>query len=177
MYERTLSSRRLFQGRVVTLDVLDIELEDGHRSHRELVRHPGGVGILAREPDGHFLLVRQFRKAVESEVVEICAGTVEPGEPREETARRELREETGREATRLVPLGDVYASPGYTDEVVSLFFAECAPHPAAGAGDADERVELVRATEAEIEEWIRQNLVRDAKTLAAWLLYRMQVRA
>jgi ADP-ribose pyrophosphatase len=172
MLEKTLSSRTLYTGRVLTLEILDVELEDGRPAVREIIRHARAVAVLPRLPDGRFLWVRQYRKAMEEDVVEVCAGLVEPGEAPEAAARRELAEETGWAAGRLVPLGEVYSSPGYSDEKVDLYFAECTGPAAAAAQDEDERVETVALSPEEIGEWIRTGAIRDAKSIAAWLLYR-----
>ncbi len=170
MHEATLAARTVYEGRVVRLDVLEVELADGRRSVREIVRHAPAVAVLPRLPNGDFLLVRQYRKALESEVIELCAGLREPGETPEEAARRELLEETGRTATRLRHLGCVLASPGYTDERIDLYLADCAEASRAADLDADEHVELVRLRPEELRQALRDNTIRDGKTLAAWAL-------
>jgi ADP-ribose pyrophosphatase len=173
MRETTTSSKRLYEGRVLDLELRQVRLDDGRVSEREIVLHRGAVGVLARDPDGAYLLVRQFRSAVEAEALEICAGLHEPGEASEAAARRELREETGRTAATLTPLARVWASPGYTTEWVDLFFADCAPGVDATAFDHDEHVEVVRYTAAELDRAIRAGVVRDAKTIAAYGLHRL----
>lgn len=172
MQEKTLSGRTLYSGRVLTLEILDVELEDGRRAIREIIRHARAVAVLPRTPDGRFLWVRQYRKAMEEAVVEVCAGLVEPGEAPEAAARRELAEETGWAAGKLAWMGEVYSSPGYSDEKVDLYFAECVGPAGAAAQDEDERVETVALSPAEIDEAIRSGAIRDAKSIAAWLLYR-----
>lgn len=171
MRERTVRSERKYAGRVVTLDVLDVALDDGRRGVREIVRHAPAVGVLARAPDGRYLLVRQFRKAVEDHVLEVCAGINDPGEAPAEAARRELREETGYAARTMEHLGAVFSSPGYTDERIDLFFAECGERGATDF-DADEHVEVVAMTTAELDAAVAGGRVRDAKTVAAWALHR-----
>jgi len=176
MKELTKQIRRLYSGRILRLERLDVQLEDGRLSVREIVRHGGAVGILPRLPDGRFLLVRQFRKAVEADAIEVCAGLLDPGEAPEAAARRELREETGYRARRLLHLGRLWSSPGYTDEAVDVYFAECENERQAAALDEDERVETLIVSADEIENLIRRNEIRDSKTLAVWLLYRLKVR-
>jgi ADP-ribose pyrophosphatase len=172
MREKTRSSRTLYSGRVLTLEILDVELEDGRPAVREIIRHARAVCVLPRRPDGRFVWVRQFRKAMEEEVVEVCAGLVEPGEAPEAAARRELSEETGLAADRLIHLGEVYSSPGYSDEKVDLYFAECSAPAGAANPDEGEQVETLALSPEQIDARIRSGDIRDAKSIAVWLLYR-----
>lgn len=176
MNERTRKTEVIFTGRLLRLERLKVELDDGRPAVREIVRHPGAVGVLPRLPDGRFVLVRQYRKAVEAAAVEVCAGLLDPGETPENAARRELLEETGRRARRWVYLGRVWSSPGYTDEAVDVFFAECEKESQAAALDEEERVEPLVVRADEIEAMILRNDIRDAKTIAVWQLYRLKVR-
>ena len=89
--ERTISARRAFEGRLLTVDVLEVEMGSGARAGREIVRHPGAAVVVAEVPDGGLLLVRQYRKAVEMDLLEFCAGTLESGEKPELCAAREVR--------------------------------------------------------------------------------------
>lgn len=171
MRENTIGSRTVFKGRLLTLDVVDVELENGVRSTREIVRHRGAAAVLARLPDGRFVLVRQFRKPVEREVLEIVAGLLEEGESPEACARREVREETGHDVDRLVRLGTVCPSVGCMDEHIQLFYARLKDGPAETSLDHDEHVEPVLLTAEEINDLIRRGAIEDSKTLAAWLLY------
>lgn len=172
--ETTLSTERLFDGIVFNVDRLGVRLGDGSESRRDLVRHAGGVGVLARRPDGRFLLVRQYRKAVEREVVEIVAGLREPGEAPEETARRELAEETGAQAGEMHFLGICLASPGYTDEVDHLYFTETTGETAEGKLDADERVRVEVWNAEDLEAAVERNELQDGKTVVAWCLARQK---
>ena len=172
LYEKTLGTRTAFQGRALRLDVIDIEMPDGRRSSREVVRHRGAVAILARTPDRRFLFVRQYRKAIESPFVEVVAGSIEPGEAPDVAAHRELREESGYRATRLLPLGTIVACPGYSEERLHLFFAELEAQPGATDPDADEHVETLLLPEASVEQALLDETITDAKTLACWLLWK-----
>lgn len=170
LYETTLSSEVLLQGIVFRVDRQDVRLGDGSLSRRDIVRHAGGVGVLARTPHNTWLLVRQFRKALDREVLEIVAGMREPGESAEDSARRELEEETGYTARSLVPLGESFASPGYTDEIVTLFLAETGEAPGGSRLDPDERVVVEELDAAEMGRRLSGNEIRDSKTVAAWFL-------
>ena len=169
MHERTVKSKRIFSGRLLTLEVLDVELEDGRRSVREIIRHPGAVAALVRRADGKFALIRQFRKPIEQEYVEIVAGGLKKGERPAACARREIGEETGYGVRRLRSLGPILSSPGFSDEVIHLFYADLSTRLANRSLDDDEHVEVVALTRSQIERMIASGRITDAKTLAAWL--------
>ena len=171
MYEKTLSRKTVFEGRILEVDVLEVELEDGRRSVREIVQHGVAVAIIPRLPDGRFIFIRQFRKAMERICFEVVAGNCDPGEVEEVSAARELREETGYAAQSLELLGPIFPSVGYCTERIDVFFAEVSEQGAT-AFDEDENIELVILAEAEMDEMIRSGEVADAKTLAAWMLYK-----
>jgi ADP-ribose pyrophosphatase len=171
MNEKTLSTRSVFEGRLLNIEVLDVELDSGVRTTREIVRHMGAVAVLARCPDGRFVLVRQFRKPVECEALEIVAGVLENGESPEGCAAREVREETGFDVTRLTKLGSVWPSPGYTSEELHLFFAELSDAPGESKFDEDEVLEIAYLTKDQIVEMISEGEIRDAKMLSAWCLW------
>jgi ADP-ribose pyrophosphatase len=170
MTEQTLAARTVFQGRALQIDVLDVALPDGRRTTREVVRHRGAVVVLAERPDGRFVLVRQYRKAVEEALLEAVAGSLEPGEAPEAAARRELEEETGYVAAELRPLGAVAACPGYSEERQHLFHARVGPSPGATRPDHDENVAAAVLTRGEIEAAIDRGELKDSKTLAIWYL-------
>ena len=156
---------------------MDVELENGVCSKREIIRHHGAVAVLAKLPDGPFIFVKQFRKPVEQERIEVVAGTLEKGEHPEDCARRELSEETGYEAVSMVHLGAVYPSPGYVDERIEVFHAALNNEPHAVRLDHDEHVQPQIFTHEKIIEMIRQGIIRDSKTLATWLLYEKKIEA
>jgi ADP-ribose pyrophosphatase len=172
MHEKTIHAETAFEGKLVRLDVLDVELECGKRAVREIVKHPGATAILAQLPDERFVLVKQYRKAVESELLEVVAGILDPGEDPETCARRELKEETGYDAASLQSLGVIYPAPGYSEEVLHMFFAELAPERGPMRPDDDERLEVVWMSAETLESMIAAGEIRDGKTLAAWALYR-----
>jgi ADP-ribose pyrophosphatase len=168
MRERTLKSRTVFKGVLLHVDVEDVELEDGRRAEREILRHPPAVVVLARRPDGRFALVKQFRKPVEADLIEVVAGCLERGETPAAAARREVAEETGYKVRRLRRLGRVYSTPGCCDEVLHLFYAELSPAPAGHCPDDDEQVEVLFLDRDRVERMIARGEIADAKTLAVW---------
>ena len=170
MSEKTISSRRVFEGHLLKLDVLEVELDNGRRTRREIVCHPGAVAIWARAPDGRFVFVRQLRKAIEQELLEVVAGTREAGETPEACARREIREETGYAVKALVPLGFIFTAPGFCTERIFLFYAELTGGGAVDP-DPDEQLDVVLLDEAEWKAIMSRGAVQDAKTWAAWGMF------
>jgi len=122
-YEKTLSSKRIYEGRIVSLRDDTVELPGGRKSHREIVEHPGAVAIAALTSDNKLVLIRQFRKPAEEELLEIPAGLVHKGESPQAAAARELEEEAGFKAGKITPLFAAYSSPGYSSEVIRYFLA------------------------------------------------------
>lgn len=137
---------------------------------RDVVRHRTVVAVLPETERGTYLLVRQFRFPVRVPLVEVPAGFVEPGETAEEAAARELLEETGHEATRLERLAEVYTSPGFTDERVTIFMARARRSARAAHGDEDEVVELVEFTRSALAALADAGGIVDGKTLLALVL-------
>ncbi len=170
MFEKTIHSHTAFTGKLLKLDQVDIQMEDGAASYREIVRHPGGIAVVARLSHDRFILVRQFRKAVEQVSTEVVAGLLDAGESPMEAARRELEEETGFRARTIEHLGTVYTSPGYVDEKLELFLADLDEQRGVVRLDHDERVVAVEMTRDEWSASIRSGEIKDAKTLAAWAL-------
>ena len=168
--ERTLRSRRAYEGRLISLRVDDVELEDGRRSSREIVEHPGAVAILPW--DGTRLtLVRQWRHAAQRELLEIPAGTLEPGEEPLATAKRELLEETGLHAETWQVGPTFYTAPGFCTERLTVYLATDLRDVAATSSAADEAIETSRLPLGDALAAIDGGDVIDAKSLVAilWL--------
>jgi ADP-ribose pyrophosphatase len=162
-----LSAEVLHRGRVFDVHREALRLPSGLRQEIELVAHPGAVCVAPLLPSGELLLVRQYRHAAGEWLIELPAGRLEAGEPRELAARRELEEETGQRAAQLELLAEFYAAPGFCSEWLSLYLASglSPAGPDVRAHDADEELELVRMAP---ERVLRE--ARDAKTLLAALL-------
>ncbi|MBU1693874.1 MAG: NUDIX hydrolase [Verrucomicrobia bacterium] len=169
-----MTSKMLYKGRILGLEVQEVGLDNGRQAVREIIRHGPAVAVLAQRPDGRFLFVRQFRKPVEQALLEVVAGNREPGEEAETCARRELEEETGHRPQRILPLGFIYPSPGYVDERIDLFFAEVDDKPGPARPDEDENLTVVLLTRTQVEAQLRDGGICDAKTLAAWLRYELR---
>lgn len=175
MKEKQLSCQYYFEGNIIKVRLDEARLPNGKTAPREVCEHVGGVGVLPIDRDGNVLLVRQFRYPYGEELLEIPAGKLDHG-PEEDIAAcgaRELKEETGCTAQRLVPLGCVYPSPGFLTEVVHLFAAQGLTQGEMQP-DEDEFVEVLRLPAAEVEAMVERDEIRDAKTIAA--LYRAKCK-
>ena len=166
---RVLRHERVYSGKVLDLDVDEVEEPGGARGLREVVRQIGSVAALPVHDDGRIVLVRQYRYAVDAHVWELPAGRLDPGETPEEGARRELEEEVGLHARSLEPLLTFWVTPGFCDEVMHLYratdFESVPPRP-----DEDERIETATFTLAEARAMIDRGEIREGKTLIALLL-------
>lgn len=171
--ERTMSSETIFKGRIITLKQDTVILPNGTEHTRELVEHPGGVGVVAITENGGILLVRQWRYPFSKVVTEIPAGKRDPGEAPEHTARRELEEETGFQAGELVRLGEIMSSPGFCNEVIHLYLATKL-RSTAQCPDEDEFVEVFEMPFDEVCQKIECGELTDAKTVAGILLARLK---
>ncbi|MCQ2392541.1 MAG: NUDIX hydrolase [Kiritimatiellae bacterium] len=171
--EKTLACERKYTGKIINVDLIDIELPDGRRTKREVVRHGPAVAILARRPDGKFVFVQQYRKAAEEALIEVIAGGLEAGEDPVEGAKRETAEETGYEVTTIKYLTTIICTPGYCEERIHVYYAELAANAHAQDQDPDENVYPVILSEAEVEDAIRKGTIFDSKTLSAWACYKL----
>lgn len=122
--EKLLQRETLGKNRVFTHERWHVRLENGRTAEREIIRHPGGVGIVAVDENGRLLMVRQYRSGMGCEALEIPAGKRDPGETPEQCGRRELEEECGFIAGRLEPLAALYPTPAYCDEKIWIFTAK-----------------------------------------------------
>lgn len=167
----TLSSKTVFKGRRVEVNVDRVREPGGVEAQRELVRHPGSVVVLPVLADGSILLVRQFRYAARQSLWELVAGGLEPGEKPLRSAARELAEETGYRARVFKRVLDFYPSPGILDEVMHLVEARGLVRGEARP-EADERIQLRIFSVAELRKMASANKIKDAKTLVGlfWLL-------
>ena len=163
--ERGLTQESIYRGRVVKLRVDTVALPDGQMANREIVEHPGAVAILPITDDGQVVMVRQFRYAIGRITLEIPAGTCEPGEDVDETARRELLEETGFEASSWRYLGEFFVAPGYSTELIRLYEARGLVSAAGGRPVADDYVDPISVPLPEAIAMVKDGRITDAKTL------------
>lgn len=166
--ETTVSSKDIFNGRILHVTHDEVALADGTRALREVVRHPGGVCVAAIDSDDNLLFVRQFRYPYGEVVLELPAGKLEKGSTPLENGKRELLEETGAVGYSYISLGQVYPSPGYTDEVIHLY--ACRVQSVGDAlPDEGEFLRVERIPFVKAAEMVLNNQVFDAKTQIAVL--------
>lgn len=173
--EKTISTEKIFDGKIISLQVDEVRLPNGKIAKRELVKHPGAVAIIAITSEAKIVLVEQYRKPLERRSLEIPAGKMEAGELPLHTAARELEEETGYRAEQLTLVQTFATSPGFADEVIHVYVAEqltVVEHKA--PLDEDEFVTLKTYTLLEVWDMLQQGRITDAKTAFAIQWWKLQ---
>jgi len=166
--EKMISSKRIYEGRIINLRVDTVTLPNGKTSKREIVEYAGAVAVVPMNKNGELLLVRQYRYAVGQTLLEIPAGKIEPGEDYAVSAGRELLEETGFTASNLKPLISFYSTPGFTNEQIHLFLATDLKLKKQKLDD-DEFIDVVTVTLKQALEMIWSGKICDAKSVAGIL--------
>ncbi len=167
---KTLSSQLIYDGRAVKLRVDTVRMPSGRETRREIVEHSDCVAIVAIDTNANVLLVKQFRKPVEKELLEIPAGGIDPGEDPMTTVRREMREETGYLPQKVERLGGFYSAPGYCSEYLYLYLATDLTPSQLYAEDT-ESIKLVRVPISQIPSLIISGSICDAKSIAGLLTF------
>lgn len=166
--EKIIKSDCLYKGHIINLEITSVTLPDGRPATREIVRHPGGVGVVALDDDNNVYLVKQYRTPYDSILLEIPAGKLDKGEEPLKAAERELSEETGLKADDIKYIGDFYPSVGFCDEILRMFVATGLKqgniHP-----DEDEFVNTVKMPFSDVVELALNGTIKDGKTIAAIL--------
>ncbi|WZO98040.1 NUDIX hydrolase [Isosphaeraceae bacterium EP7] len=161
--------RVIYKGRKVDLALQSIRLSDGKTADREVIIHPGAVGLVAMVDADRVCLVRNFRYPPARSILEIPAGTLDPGETPESTAARELIEETGYRAGRIEPVSTWWVSPALMTERMHIFLCtELSPGPT--EHQPDERIEPIVVTWDEAMAMVADGRIDDAKTMLALLI-------
>lgn len=168
LFEKKLSSRQVFDGVVVKLFVDEVELPDGTKSVREIVRHPGAVCIVPVTDDGQVIMVRQFRYAFGEVLLELPAGKLEKGEDPYEAALRELEEETGAVAKNVEHIGELYTTVALFDEKIQMYLATGLSYKSAHP-DEGELLEVVKIPLSTLVDMVMNGEIKDSKTQIALL--------
>ena len=173
---KSYNHRIIFSGLVIDIEQMEVEVGQRGRHTYQIIRHPGGAGVLPVHDDGTISLIRQLRPAVDAVMLEIPAGRLSPAELPLECACRELREETGITAANFVSLGTVCSSPGVFDEIIHLFAATGISQGPAQP-EADEEIVVLRLPLGEALQMASDGRIGDAKTLAALLRWDLLSRS
>jgi ADP-ribose pyrophosphatase len=174
MLEETISSKKVYSGQILNLWIDEVRLPDGSISTREIIEHNDCVAIVPIDAEGNVLMVKQFRKPVDRELLEIPAGGIEKGETPDEATRREMQEETGYFPRVVKKMGGFFASPGYCLEYLHLYLATDLIPGKLHAEDTDS-IELVKVPLQQVENLIKTGEIIDAKSIAG-LLYYMYIK-
>lgn len=164
--EKTMKTEKIYDGKIVNLRVDTVELPDKKYSKREIVEHPGAVGVIAITDNNELIMVKQFRKPVEKFLLEIPAGKLEINEEPRETGIRELKEETGYVPENFEYAFEFYPSPGITTEKIHLFIATGLTKEAAEP-DEGEFVEIEKIPISDLNRKLKRGEISDSKTVIA----------
>ncbi|WP_207744145.1 NUDIX hydrolase [Romboutsia sp. 1001713B170131_170501_G6] len=169
--EKTISSDKIYTGKTISLKVDTVETINQGYQKREIVEHPGAVGILALNENNEIVLIKQFRKPIEKVIWEIPAGKLEPGETPKECAQRELKEETGYDASNLKLIHKFYTSAGFSNQKIYIYLATDITVGERNLND-DEDIEVHTISLEEAYNMVIQNEIEDAKTSIGILIAR-----
>lgn len=164
--EITLEEKSIYKGDYLEICNVKVQLPNGEIVYRDIIKHPGATAIIPFIDDENVVLIKQFRKAINKVQLEIPAGKIEKGEEPIKCAARELEEETGYRANKLIPLGSIVTAPGFCDEVIHIFKAEGLTLGNKG-GDDDEFIELEIVSLDEMRKMVKRGDIIDTKTISS----------
>ena len=167
---KTTSSKIVYRGGILNIRCDEVTLPSGRRATREVAEHADAIAVIAIDHDGKVLLERQFRQAAGKELLEIPAGSIEPGEDPAEAVRREMQEETGFLPRRVEKLGGFYSAPGWATEYLYLFLAADLVPSKLTADDTDE-IKLEPVEVGKISQLVLSGAIQDSKSVAGLLMY------
>ncbi len=173
--ERKISSELVYTGGVIKVYSDTVKTSKGTTAYRDVVRHMGGAGVIAIDSNDEIYLIRQFRYAIEEEIIEIPAGKLDAGEDPADAAARELTEEAGIKAEKIEPLGNIIPTCGYCDEIIYVYYATGIT-PAKQNLDEDEELTVFKMPLKQAVAAVLSGEIRDAKTAFAILALNEKLR-
>lgn len=173
--EKTVSRKHIYQGNIIKVESLTVTMPNGKNATRDLVSHPGASVVLPLNEKDELYMVRQFRKPLEMVSLELPAGKLDPGEDPQTCAERELKEETGLAAGKIVHLVSIHTTPGFSNEVIHLYAATNLKEGDSNA-DEDEFITTEKIPVKELADMVLKGAITDAKSIIGILLAEKIVR-
>lgn len=167
--EKTVSKKDIYQGNVIKVGMLTVTLPNGKEATRDIVYHPGASVVIPISSDNELYMVRQYRKPIDKESLELPAGKLDQGEAPEICAHRELKEETGLEAGKMKHIVSVHSTPGFCNEVLHMYVATELKEGEACA-DEDEFISSEKIPVKKLVDMVLDHKITDAKTIIGILL-------
>lgn len=162
--ETRVKRNEIYNGKIIHVVCDDVSLDDGTLTKREVVYHNGGVCIALKDKDGKFYMVKQYRYALEKEMIEFCAGKIEKSENPDDAILRECEEELGYKAENVKKFGYIVPTCGYCSEKIYLYYGEVGEEVGTHF-DKDERISSLKYSYDEIKEMIKNGKIDDSKTI------------
>jgi ADP-ribose pyrophosphatase len=167
--EKTISTKSIYQGNIIKVESLNVLLPNGKEATRDMVSHPGASVVVPISENGELYMVRQYRKPIEKESLELPAGKLDAGEDPEVCAKRELKEETGLTAKNMKHIISIHSTPGFCNEVLHMYVAQGLEQGDACA-DEDEFISTERTPVNDLIDKVLKHEITDAKTIIGVLL-------
>lgn len=167
--EKTISKKEIYKGNIIDVELLTVMLPNGKEATRDIVRHPGASVVIPISTDGELYMVRQFRKPIDKECLEVPAGKLDKGEDPMVCAHRELKEETGLETENMKHILDINSAPGFSDEVLHMYVATDLKEGESCA-DEDEFISTEKFKVDKLIEMVLNHEITDAKSIIGILL-------
>lgn len=173
--QKVLSTEEKFHGHILNLRIDAVEMPDGRKTTREIIEHEPCIVVIAIDDDANLLLVRQYRRAVDRELLELPAGGIEPGEDPVDAVKREMAEETGYMPQTVIKLGGFYSAPGFCTEYLHFYLATALVAKQLYAEDTDE-INVVPVSIDKAADMVMSHEICDSKSIAGILFYTEYLR-
>ena len=167
--EKTISEKHIYTGNIISVELVTVSLPDGRQATRDLVMHPGASAVVPLNEKGEIYMVRQFRKPIEKESLEIPAGKLDKGEDPRICAERELKEETGLSAGNITHIVSVHSTPGFSNEILHIY-AATGLMEGESCADSDEFISTEKYSVGQLTDMVLKGEITDAKSIIGILM-------